>query len=94
MRESDVEKYFVKQCEAQGWGVRKLKWIGRGDAPDRVVMMNYPRRTVWVELKAPGEKPRPSQAKEHGWMVSKGQDVHVIDTVEGVDQFVKDYSFR
>jgi len=94
MKESEVEKYLVKQCEAQGWGVRKSRWVGRGDAPDRVVMMAYPSRTVWVELKAPGEKPRPSQAKEHGWMRAKGQDVHVIDTIEGVDQFIRAYSNR
>lgn len=64
MRESDIEKYLVKQVKVLGGEIRKVRWIGRRGAPDRLVML--PGRSVWVELKAPGEKARPHQAREHG----------------------------
>jgi hypothetical protein len=44
-----------------------------------------PPRTVWVELKAPGAKPRPSQVREHERMRAMGQRVEVIDSLEGVE---------
>ena len=93
IKERDVERYFKERCEAQGWGVRKVSWVGRRDAPDRVVMMpscaTRNACTVWVELKRPGEHPRPSQVREHDWMTTKGQNVDVLSTFEEVDRFVK-----
>jgi streptogramin lyase len=45
-----------------------------------------PAQTVWVELKAPGAKPRPSQLREHERMRKMGQRVEVIDSLEGVEK--------
>lgn len=64
MRESDIEEHLVKRVKELGGEVRKVKWIGRNGAPDRLVMlpgdawlctesMDQPT-TIWVELKAPG----------------------------------------
>ena len=39
MRESEIEKYLVKQVKAAGGEVRKVKWIGRRGAPDRLAML-------------------------------------------------------
>lgn len=39
MRESEVEKYLVKVVKSMGGECRKVKWIGRRYAPDRVVML-------------------------------------------------------
>lgn len=39
MRESDIEKYLVARVKALGGEVRKVKWIGRRGAPDRIVML-------------------------------------------------------
>lgn len=44
LRESDVEAYLVQEVKALGGEVRKVKWIGRSGAPDRLVML--PERTV------------------------------------------------
>ena len=41
--------------------------------------------TIWVELKAPGQKARPSQVREHERMRTMGQRVVVVDSIEGVD---------
>lgn len=70
MREAEIEKYLVEQVKKLGGEVRKVKWIGREGAPDRLVMLperieyhrtDYafgnevaPSSTIWVELKAEG----------------------------------------
>ena len=96
MRESAIEKHLVKRVEELGGEVRKVKWIGRRGAPDRLVMLpaeyqwNVPLpQTIWVELKAPGEVPEPHQAREHKRMRAMGQHVVVIDSIEGVEELLK-----
>lgn len=86
MRESDIEKYLVERVKALGGEVRKVRWVGRNGAPDRLVML--PGRTVWVELKAPGEKCRPHQVREHERMRRMGQVVLVVDSLDGVAEVV------
>ena len=92
MRERNVEQHLVKRVKALGGEVRKVKWIGRIGAPDRVVMLscinNTSNNLAWVELKAPGEKPRPSQLREHERMRRMGQCVVVIDSIEGVEDLL------
>ena len=83
MRESEIEKYLVHCTRRAGGEVRKVKWIGRRGAPDRVVML--PGLMLWVELKAPGEKAQPHQQREHERMRRMGQRVEVIDSFEGVE---------
>lgn len=39
MRESKVEKHLVARVKALGGEVRKVKWIGRRGAPDRLVLL-------------------------------------------------------
>jgi streptogramin lyase len=83
-RENAIDQYMVDQVKARGGEVRKVKWIGRNGAPDRIAML--PGRTLWVELKAPGEKCRPHQIREHERMRRMGQRVEVVDSFEGVDE--------
>ena len=105
MRESTIEKYLVTQVKAIGGEVRKVQWIGRNGAPDRVVMLPAKRAastidcawcnpqglTVWVELKAPGKPAEPHQLREHKRMRDVGQTVVVIDSIEGVDELLRGY---
>lgn len=91
MRESTIEQYLVDRVKALGGECRKVKWLGRHGAPDRLVMLPQrigrleEGRTLWVELKAPGEKAKPHQVREHDRMRNMGQRVVVIDSIEGVD---------
>ena len=39
MRERDIEKHLVKRVKELGGEVRKVQWIGRRGAPDRLVML-------------------------------------------------------
>lgn len=86
MRERDIEKYLVKRVKEYGGECRKVRWIGRRGAPDRVVMT--PFSTIFVELKAPGVKPEAYQIREHERMRAMGQTVVVIDSIEGVEELL------
>lgn len=98
MRESQIEKFLVEKVKGLGGEVRKVEWIGRNGAPDRLVMLPHMTyvgddvhllpTTLWVELKAPGEKARPSQLREHARMRAMGQRVVVIDSIEGVEELL------
>lgn len=110
-RERDIEAHLVKSVKALGGEVRKVQWIGRRGAPDRLVMLpkvvypkwsgslkpgtvcwaetwSKPSKTIFVELKAPGEKPTTLQLREHERMRAMGQTVVVIDSIEGVDDLL------
>lgn len=102
MRESEIEKYLVKRVQAMGGEVRKAAWVGRRGAPDRLVLL--PARetsegwavegwelpqTIWVELKAPGERAKPHQLREHARLRKMGQTVVVVDSLEGVDEVLQ-----
>lgn len=87
MRESEVEKHLVKRAQELGGVVRKVAWVGRRGAPDRVVML--PGRLLWVELKRPGGKASPHQAREHLRMAKVGQVVHLIDSIDAVERLLK-----
>jgi len=43
-----------------------------------------------IELKAPGKPPEPHQVREHQRLRAAGLDVRVIDSLEGVDQLMKE----
>lgn len=102
MRERDIERHLVKRVKTLGGEVRKVQWIGRRGAPDRLVMLpktaplpgfdllgSKPAQTIWVELKAPGKKAEPHQVREHERMRAMGQRVVVIDSIEGVEELLK-----
>lgn len=87
MRESEVEAYFIEQVKSAGGEVRKVKWVNKRGAPDRVAMLNGAH---FVELKRPGGKPEAHQAREHERMRKHGLKVYVIDTLAGVDCFIRE----
>ena len=103
MRESQIEKHLVARVKALGGEVRKVQWLGRRGAPDRLVMVGTrvrfdvplghreavrPALSVWVELKAPGVKPEAYQLREHARMCKMGQRVVVIDSIAGVEDLL------
>jgi hypothetical protein len=92
MRERDIEAHLVKRVKELGGECRKVQWVGRHGAPDRLVML--PRETyetptcIWVELKRPGQKAKPHQVREHQRMRDMGQRVVVIDSIDGVEELL------
>lgn len=87
VRESYIEDYLIARAKARGGLLRKVKWIGRHGAPDRVLMLPG-GIIIWIELKAPGEVPEDHQLREHKRMRDMGQVVMVIDSLDGVDRLL------
>lgn len=77
---SAVETPVVIRAEAAGYFTRKVSWLGRRSAPDRV-FSREDRGTVWIEFKKEGEEPTRLQIREHERMRSAGMEVHVCDNV-------------
>lgn len=103
MKEAAIEKYLVERVKELGGEVRKVQWVGRKNAPDRVVMLwtgrdrfgDQQQNTIWVELKNPetiitfpANGHERAQAREHERMRAMGQHVVVIGTKEQVDELL------
>lgn len=77
MIESPIEDWVCDKAEAAGWLVRKLQWVGRRNAPDRLFAKDG--RVVFIEFKAPGKAPRVTQQREIDRMVAAGLEVYWTD---------------
>lgn len=80
MLEASIEGVVVARAEAAGWWQRKVSWLGRKGAPDRVFSKNG--RTVWIEFKKKDKKARLLQELEHVEMRAAGMEVHLVDSIE------------
>lgn len=82
MRESAVENYVVRRAEAAGWEARKVSWIGRRGAPDRVFLGHA--RCVFIEFKAPGKEiiPGSQQDREFRRLQAAYPEVYTTDSAE------------
>ena len=80
MREYVVENEFVKAVIAAGGVAYKLTSQTVNGLPDRLVLF-FPAKTVFVELKAPGKQLRPLQRKRRYQLMKLGFPVICIDRV-------------
>lgn len=80
MAEAGIEGPVVTRAENAGYFVRKVGWLGRKSAPDRV-FSRADRGTVWIEFKDEGEEATLLQSREHDRMRTAGMEVHVCDNV-------------
>lgn len=87
VRENRIEDYLKTRVAATGGETRKITWAGHPGAPDRLT--GWPNgRHALVEVKRPGGTAEAHQVREHIRLRAMGFDVRVIDTREGVDDFV------
>lgn len=91
MREASIERRLSRKVKAAGGLALKFTSPGWAGAPDRLVLLPG-GKIVFVELKAPGRKPRPIQLKRHEELRALGFEVEVIDSPEGVDEFMRRYA--
>lgn len=84
-REAPIEAHLVKAVKAAGGHAYKFVSPGRKGVPDRLVILPG-GRLVFVECKAPGQKPRPDQQREHERLRALGCEVVVLDSknLEGI----------
>ncbi len=83
MRESTLEKLFVKEVKKRRGLALKFVSPGISGVPDRVVLMKN-GKMAFVELKAPGKKLRPLQIKRKAQLESLGFKVYCIDDKEQI----------
>lgn len=69
-------------------GAQRSRAIAGGLGGRKVWRQMIPALTAWVELKAPGQKPEPHQAREHKRLEAMGQTVLVLDSIEAVDTWL------
>jgi len=78
--ESPIEGVVCKLAEEAGWLVRKVSWLGRRAAPDRLFAKGG--RVVLIEFKRPGTAFATLQQQlEHKRLTSSGIEVHVCDSI-------------
>lgn len=84
--EKALEAYLVKRVHSLGGVALKYSNPNQAGFPDRLVLL--PGRTLWVELKSAGEKPRPLQIQRHEQLRSLGQEVYVADSRDKIDKLL------
>lgn len=83
MAEKDIEKRFRLEVEKLGGIAPKFVSPGFDGMPDRIVLMAG-GKIAFVEVKAPGKKPKPLQVKRHKLLRALGFRVYVLDSFEQI----------
>ena len=89
MLESEVEKKLCKRVKEELHG-RAFKFVspGQNGVPDRIILVPM-GRIYFVETKAPGKKMRRLQEWVADGIRKLGFEVLRIDTIEKVEEFVR-----
>ena len=83
MREKEIEKKLILAVKQAGGIAPKFTSPGFDGMPDRIVLL--PNGHIgFVEVKAPGEKPRPLQLARHEMLRQLGFQVYVLDSIEQI----------
>lgn len=90
--EHQIEQYLVSQVKKRGGWAPKFVSPGTNGMPDRIVLMPGTKpdggHIGFVELKAPGEKPRPLQLYRHQQLRDMGFQVFVMDDFDQAQMII------
>lgn len=78
MREKEIERKLVTEVKRMGGICPKFVSPGFDGMPDRIVLLPN-GKLAFVEVKTPGEKPRPLQLARHKMISHLGFKVYVLD---------------
>lgn len=87
MLEKDVEQALVRQVRKAGGIAPKLTSPANAGIPDRLIILP-PGKVCFVELKAPGKKPRPLQVRQMERLTQLGCMVRVIDHPNQIQELI------
>ena len=89
MRESKLEAELKRRVAASGGKTRKVRWLCRTGAPDRLIWWPGPR-AAYVEVKRPGEDVdwRSPQGREISTLRADGWAVYVLNDVSQIDGII------
>ena len=83
MREKNTEQKLVSTIKSMGGIAPKFVSPGYDGMPDRIVLVPG-GHMAFVEVKAPGEKPRALQLARHEMLRGLGFKVYVLDDAEQI----------
>ena len=87
MLEKRIEQRLRDEVKRRGGLALKFVSPGFAGVPDRLVLM--PDGNVgFVEVKAPGEVPRPIQLSRHKLLRRLGFKVYVLDNIENITHII------
>lgn len=91
--EKVIERKLVEAVKANDGMCIKLLCDNLLGLPDRMCL--FPgHKIVFVELKTTGRKPRRIQVFMHNKLRALGFRVEVVDSIEGVEQFINNIIFE
>ena len=86
--EGRIEEHLLKKCKENKILCWKFTSPSLNGVPDRILM--YDGQVIFVELKAPGEEPRPDQKAVHRMMQKQHVTVLVSDNNNTSDKIVQE----
>lgn len=89
MREKIIEQKLVTAVKKHGGICPKFTSPGFDGMPDRLLLLPH-GRFAFVEVKAPGEKPRPLQLARHRLLSRLGFQVYVLDCEEQIEPMIQE----
>ena len=89
MNEKEVEQRLVAAVKAAGGWCPKFVSPGTNGMPDRVILIPG-GRIAFVEVKAPGRKPRKLQIRRHIRLRTLGFRVYVLDDPDEIPEILAD----
>lgn len=78
--ERNIEMNVSKYATLTGWWTSKFTSPSKAGVPDRIFIKNG--KTLFIEFKATGEKPRKLQVEIIKQMREKGATVYVVDDIQ------------
>ena len=87
MREKEIEQKLVREVRKKGGLAAKFVSPGFDGMPDRLILMMGGKMS-FVEVKAPGKKPRPLQESRHRLLRNLGFKVFVLDDEKQIERII------
>lgn len=88
MMEKQIEQAFARAVKARGGIALKLNPLGMSGIPDRMVLLPN-GICFFVELKAPGQKPRPLQIRRMEQLEKLGFRCFVLDNKKQIEEVLE-----
>ena len=87
MREREIERQFAAEVKKHGGIAVKFVSPGFDGMPDRLTLLPD-GKCGFVEVKAPGQHPRPLQEARHRLLRSLGFQVYVLDDIDKIGEII------
>ena len=86
--ERQIEQRLVTETRKRGGMALKFVSPSFAGMPDRLILLPD-GKMAFVEVKAPGQKPRPLQVKRHAMLRKLGFKVFVLDAASDIPRMLK-----